>query len=75
MLDRGGNDEIKEDMDRCKIRLNEIQKDCVLTDSIVNAIGNDLFMQQNLLNLSLSLSQHRSVHQASELQCLSQEIR
>ena len=41
MLDRGGNDEIKEDMDRCKIRLNEIQKDCVLTDSIVNAIGND----------------------------------
>ena len=39
MLDRGGNNEIKEEMDRCKDRLNLIQVDESLTEERIENIG------------------------------------
>jgi uncharacterized membrane protein YcaP (DUF421 family) len=38
MLDKGGNNEIKDDMDRCKEHLNVLQVDQEMTDELVQKV-------------------------------------
>jgi inositol hexakisphosphate/diphosphoinositol-pentakisphosphate kinase len=39
MLDRGGNFEMKEEMDRCKKHLNLLQVNCEITDELVDVVA------------------------------------
>lgn len=39
MLDRGGNFEMKEEMDRCKKHLNLLQIDCEITDELIDVVA------------------------------------
>jgi len=64
LLDKGGNNEIKEDMDRCKDHLNLLQKNDHMSDEIVEQIapGCSAAIKNALLNLNNPLQTLRRIH-------------
>jgi hypothetical protein len=65
MLDRGGNFEVKEDMDRCKVLLNKIQMDVEMNNEIIDKISPDcpVPVKNSLLNLKNPWQALTRVHQ------------
>jgi hypothetical protein len=65
MLDRGGNFEIKEDMDRCKKRLDFLQVDQEMTDELVQLVapGCSKALRESLFSLKNPLQTLRRMHE------------
>lgn len=64
LLDKGGNNEIKADMERCKLHLNLLQKNEPMSDTIVEQIapGCSAAIKGALLNLNNPLQTLRRMH-------------
>ena len=71
MLDRGGNVQIKEDMDRCKEHLNLLQTDKDMDDALVEQVasGCPRAVRSALLSLGNPLSTLRRLHQLMSQLC------
>lgn len=65
MLDRGGNFEIKEDMDRCKQRLDHLQVDQDMTEELVQLVapGATAALRAALFSLGNPLRTLRRMHE------------